>query len=85
MKKMRLWYTCRDKKKRVESVFSAHYTHQLDTAVVVQEEQQSQVSVKVNSFVAISSFPWKQLSTVAIVGFSSVWTLSYRCPVKLFT
>ena len=52
MKKMRLWYTCRDQK-RVESVFSAHYTCacQLDIAVVVQEQQllQSQVLVKVSS------------------------------------
>ena len=53
MKKMRLWYTCRDQK-RVESVFGAHYicTCQLDTAVVVQEQLQSQVSVKVNGFLA---------------------------------
>ena len=52
MKKMRLWYTCRDQK-RVESVFSIHYTCtcQLDAAVVVQEQLQSQVLVKVNSFV----------------------------------
>ena len=34
MKKMRLWYTCRNQKK-VESVLNAHYTRQLDTAVVV--------------------------------------------------
>ena len=43
MKKMRLWYTCRDLK-RVESVFSAHYTCtcQLDTAVVIQEQYKFQ-------------------------------------------
>ena len=63
MKKMRLWYTCRDQK-RVESVFSAHYTFtcQLDTALVVQEQLQSQVLVKVNSFVAINSFPCRLLA-----------------------
>ena len=63
MKKTRLWYTCRDQK-RVESVFSAHYTCtcQLDTAVVVQEQLQSQVSVKVNSFLAINSFPCRLLA-----------------------
>ena len=63
MKKMRLWYTCRDQK-RVEKVFSAHYTRtcQPDTAVVVQEQLQSQVLVKVNSFVAISSFPCRLLA-----------------------
>ena len=66
MKKMRLWYTCRDQK-RVESAFSAQYTCQLDTAVVVQEQLQSQVSVKVNSFVVIKTFlcgplaVWKKL------------------------
>ena len=63
MKKIRLCYTFRDQK-RVESVFSAHYTCtcQLDTAVVVQEKLQSQVSVKVNSFVAINSFPCRLLA-----------------------
>ena len=63
MKKTRLWYTCRDQK-RVESVFSAHYTCtcQLDTAVVVQEQLQSQVSVKVNSVLAINSFPCRLLA-----------------------
>ena len=44
MKKMRLWYTCRDQN-RVESVFSAHYVYtctcQFDTAVVVQEQLQN--------------------------------------------
>ena len=48
----------------VESVFCAHYTCtcQLDTAVVVQGQLQSQVSVKVNSFVAINSFPCRLLA-----------------------
>ena len=64
MKKMRLWYTCRDQKRVELSVFSAHYTCtcQLDTAVVVQEQLQSQVSVKVNSFLAINSFPCRLLA-----------------------
>ena len=61
MKKMRLWYTFRDQK-RVESVLRVHYTNQFDTAVVVQELLQSQVSVKVNSFVAINSFPCRLLA-----------------------
>ena len=39
-----------------------HYAYQLDTAVVVQELLQSQVSVKVNSFVAINSFPCRLLA-----------------------
>ena len=59
-----VWYTCRDQKK-VESVFSAHYTCtcQLDSALVVQEQLQSQVLVKVNiSFVAINSFPCRLLA-----------------------
>ena len=47
--------------KRVESVFRAHYTCQPYTAVVVQEQLQSQASVKVNSFVAINSFPCRLL------------------------
>ena len=61
--KMRLWYTCRDQK-RVESVLNAHYTCtcQLDTALVVQELLQSQVLAKVNSFVAINSFPCRLLA-----------------------
>ena len=61
--KMRLWYTCRDQK-GVGSVFSAHYTCkcQLDTALVVQEQLQNQVLVKVNSFVAINSFPCRLLA-----------------------
>ena len=60
---MRLWYTCRNHI-RVESVFSAYYTCtcQLDTAVVVQEQLQSQVLVKVDSFVAINSFPCRLLA-----------------------
>ena len=61
MKKMRLWHTCRDQKSS-ESVLSVHYTYQLDTAVVVQELLQSQVSLKVNDFVAINSFPCRLLA-----------------------
>ena len=61
MKKMRLWYTFRDQKK-VESVLRVHYTNQFDTAVVVQELLQSQVSVKVYSFVAINSFSCRLLA-----------------------
>ena len=54
MKMMRLWYTCRNQKK-VESVLNAHNTRQLDTTEVVQEQLQSQVSVKVNGFCINSS------------------------------
>ena len=46
----------------VESVFNAHYTHQLDTVVVVQEQLQGQVSVKVSGFVAINTFPCRILA-----------------------
>ena len=61
MRKVRLWCTCRNSKK-VESVFNAHYTRQLDTALVVQEQLQSQVSVKVNGFVAVNTFPCRLLA-----------------------
>ena len=43
------------------SVFGLPCTCQLDTAVVVQEQLQSQVLVQVNSFVAINSFPCRLL------------------------
>ena len=58
---IRLSYTCGDKK-RVESVFSAQYTCHLDAALVVQEQLQSEVSVKINRFVVINTFPCRLLA-----------------------